>query len=122
MNLERVESAPRHMQGYSSAVDFYMALACRQAAAQGETEEVFRQACKAGDVHASTAAWAPAHYPTLADVLQCSLDFTAGPAHADAMQVLLDAANGKDVGNKARELLRRMGEKWADHFAPEVSE
>lgn len=122
MNYEKHESAPAYMTGYSSATDYYMSRASRMAVAQGETEERFRAACKAGDVSASIATWAHAHCETLTDAICHSLDFATGPTHAEAYQLILDAANGKNIEAKAQRLVDRMAAKWADYNTPEVDE
>lgn len=120
-NIERIDSAPGYMAGYSSATDYRINQACTKAAMVGATEEQFRQACKARNVDALTP-WAPAHYPKLSDVLEVSLDFTTGPQIGEVFQILIDVAYGSVDGQpaKARDLLRRMAEKYAEHYAPEV--
>lgn len=62
----------------------------------------------------------PRRAPTTAELMQESLDYTSGPTAEDVFKVLSAAAMGQDVGEQARDLLRRMADVWADRNLDEV--
>lgn len=134
MNIERIESAPAYMAGYSSAADFSLSLAERQGAAQLENVSAFLRACQRADANA-LATWAPTvndysgfsvkkSTPALHTVMTDALDFTGGPTMAELMQLLLDVAHGdaSEAPAQARELLGRMATTWAKYNNQAVDE
>ena len=56
---------------------------------------------------------APKRMPTLSEVMAESLDYGDGPSMTEAMQLILNAANGMDVKAQAQGLIDRMATTWA---------
>ena len=48
------------------------------------------------------------------DMLSEALDNGSGPSTSDALRLLVDAANGADVKERAKELINRMAWKYAE--------
>jgi len=66
----------------------------------------------------------PTRFQTLTEVMTESLDFTNGPAMAEAMQLILNVAHGSDLANQpaaARKLLNRMAMVYASHHAEVIA-
>jgi hypothetical protein len=127
VNIERIESAPGHMAGHSSASEHGLSMAESQGAAQLETVSAFLRACQKADAN-ELAPWAPAvndysdfcikkRIPALHSVMTEAMDFPGGPTAADLMQILLDVAHGdaSEAPEQARALLGRMASTWAKY-------
>lgn len=83
----------------------------------------FANACKAGDGSATPSFAQVKGRPsiTLADALLEALDYQNGPKLEEAMQLLLDVANGKSgTQEQAAKLLERAGEYWVKFNMDEV--
>jgi hypothetical protein len=130
-NIERIESGPSYMdkasEQYGDPLTDYV---------EQELREGFAAACDNGDANA-LCSWAPKttdweaakrvpidqrttkHLPkrvqSLHEVLSESLDYGNGPTMCEAMQLILNVANGCDESTQqqARNLLTRMGEAYA---------
>jgi hypothetical protein len=113
-NIERRESGPAYFDKASDASEKQSTMAAD-----------FLSATDKGDASAM-APWAPLaikwtgtaaikRVRTLAECMSESLDYGKGPKMAEAMQLLLDVANGSDESTtaKARRLLERMAESFA---------
>jgi hypothetical protein len=93
--------------------------------------EDFQRACAKGDANAMcqwahmTTDWEKVQAPvvagqprpmrvqTLAEVMAESLDYAEGPSMTEAMQLILNAANGSNVQAQAQSLVDRMAKTWA---------
>lgn len=137
--MERADTAPAYMAGYSSATDYGLTLAQRQQEADFETYEAFKDACE--DLPATAVLhWSPLrndldaphtpgtdrpqrHYQ-LHEVMSDSLDFRSGPQMSDAMQIVLNAAKSSDVNlaKQAKTLIHQMAVTWAKYYTPEVND
>ena len=102
-----------------------------QAQAEIATAEDFKTACSKGDANAlpcfapMVTDWTavkppviagqilPRRTPTLSEVMAESLDYGDGPSMTEAMQLILNAANGMDVKAQAQGLIDRMATTWA---------
>lgn len=62
----------------------------------------------------------PRRNQTVGELMQESIEYADGPTSEDVFKVLSAAAMGKDVGEQARSLLRRMADRWADMNLDEV--
>lgn len=138
-NIERTDSGPAHMAGYSSRTDYELSWRERQDAMDAYTKATFLRACKKADANA-LAWWAPdvtdyrngvvavgaqrpKRSPLLHEVLFEALDTRDGPDMSEAMQLLLNVANGANLEKapeQARQLLDRMAAAWARFNGPEV--
>jgi hypothetical protein len=137
MSIEKADSAPGYMAGHSSATEYGLRWADRQAVADTNAANDFFIACVNADANAP-APWAPTvgdyshpfregvpqpqRIPALHEVLTDSLDYTTGPQMSEVMQLLLDVAHGDAAAapEQARALLDRMTRTWANYNAPEV--
>lgn len=132
MNIERIESAPGYMAGYSSATDYQMSMA----EAQADMAYDFVKAIEAGEPDA-TPDWTgtvgdyaeakrlgiaynspgmPRRRSTVAECLQSGLDYSNGPDMGDVLRVLSIAMKGTDplVALAARQLVERAAAKFAE--------
>lgn len=119
-----VVDASRHYEPIYEAQD-------QQDRAEQAMEADFLRACRKGDANA-LADWAPSvvdykgapyavggkkvrpmRVQTLAEVLRDAMDYSDGPAIEEALQLVLNAANGTDVQALATGLLERMARKFA---------
>ena len=62
----------------------------------------------------------PRRHPTTSELMFESLDYVGGPSIDDVLQIISAAAMGQDVQERAKELIRRMADTWADHNLDEV--
>ena len=137
MQIERQDSAPAHMAGYASATDYGISWTQRQAEADFETYESFKDLCAANNATA-LVDWAPLRNDYSApsvdgvrpqrknflhEVMSESLDYASGPSMADAMQLILNATNSSDaaIAKQARALIHEMAKTWAKFNTPEVA-
>ena len=134
MSIERIDLGPWHM-----SAAYRMTLAERQAQADFETYERFKDAC--AELPATAVIpWSPtrtdwdAPYITgdmrpirqyqLHEVMSDALDYPSGPGMDEAMAIILHAAKSSDewIAKPARDLIHRMATTWARYQSPEVEE
>ena len=134
MSIERIESGPSH-----TSAQHGLRLSDRQAQADFETYERFKDAC--AELPATAVIpWSPTrtdwdapyitgdirpqrHYQ-LHELMVDALDYPPGPGMDEAMAIILHAANSKDewIAKPSRELIHRMATTWARYNTPEVDE
>ena len=56
----------------------------------------------------------PRRHPTTSELMFESLDYVGGPSIDDVLQIISAAAMGQDVQERAKELIKRMADTWAD--------
>lgn len=118
----------RDSQRIKDAMDTLSDLQARDEIANAED---FKTACRKGDANAlpsfapMVTDWTsvkppvvagqvmPKRVPTLSEVMAESLDYGDGPSMTEAMQLILNAANGMDVQAQAQGLIDRMASTWA---------
>lgn len=97
--------------------------------------DLFYSAALRGDLKAK-AEWAPTvrdyraglgvdgeyprRHPTTSELMFESLDYVGGPSIDDVLQIISAAAMGQDVQERAKELIKRMADTWADRNLDEV--
>jgi ketosteroid isomerase-like protein len=115
------------------ALDAAASYDSRLQAAERAVIEDFTEACRRGDANAlcqwagMTTDWALVKPPVLAgqilprralqlhEVMEQSLDYGDGPTMQEAMQLILNAANGMDCRSTAAGLVKRIGQTHAKY-------
>lgn len=100
------------------AAAFIKGCAQKDANTMAEFAPMVRDWDAAKHMPVSIGAYTPKRYQTIAEVMQESLDYAAGPSMTEAMQLILNVAYGSDTVNapaQARALLSRMAETFAKY-------
>ena len=139
-SIERIDSAPAHMAGFSSRTDYLLTQQEAEDRKYAETHKDLMAAIGKGDANAvcnfaPTVDWTRTKSPvsteagyvyramTLAEILDESLDMRNAPGTTELMQVVMNASRSTDavLSAQATDLLDKLAAAWANNMTGEVA-
>jgi D-mannonate dehydratase len=138
-NIERIDSAPAHMAGFSSRDDYLLTQQEAEDRKFAETHRDLQRMIARGDANAvcnfaPTVDWVKTRTPvsatspkfframTVAEVLNEGLDCNGAPTTTELIQLVLNASRSTDIdlALHAGDLIDKLAVQWVNNMTGEV--